>query len=153
MNTSTNSIERQIHIRAPRAKVWRALADAESFGDWFGVALKGKQFVAGQPIEGPITYPGYEHLLWRVEVDRVEPERLLSFYWHPFAIDPDVDYSQETPTLVRFELEESADGTLLRLLESGFDQIPPSRRLDAFRANSNGWEQQMINIENYVATH
>lgn len=150
---NTDSIERQIHIRAPRSKVWRALADAESFGDWFGVALKGKHFSAGQPIEGPITYPGYEHVLWRVVVDRIEPEHRLSFYWHPFAIDPKRDYSQETPTLVVFELEETAAGTLLRLTESGFDQIPPSRRLDAFRANSGGWDQQMVNIENYVATH
>ena len=153
MNTATNSIERQIHIHAPRSKVWHALADAESFGDWFGVALKGKHFAAGQPIEGQITYPGYEHIVWRVVVDRIEPERLLSFHWHPFAIDPNVDYSHETPTLVCFELEETGAGTLLRLVETGFDQIPPSRRLDAFRANNNGWDEQMTNIEAYVATH
>jgi uncharacterized protein YndB with AHSA1/START domain len=153
MNTSTNSIERQILIRAARSKVWNALADAESFGDWFGVALKGKRFLAGQPIEGPITYPGYEHVIWRVVVDRIEPEHLLSFHWHPYAIDPNVDYSHETPTLVTFTLEETSEGTLLRLVESGFDHIPPSRRLDAFRANSNGWDQQMININAYVTAH
>jgi uncharacterized protein YndB with AHSA1/START domain len=153
MNTSTDSIERQILIRAPRSTVWRALADAESFGDWFGVALKGKHFVAGKPIEGAITYPGYEHLVWRVVVDRIEPERLLSFHWHPYAIDPQTDYSSETPTLVTFELEETSDGTLLRLVESGFDRIPPSRRMEAFRANSNGWDQQMVNVDAYVTAH
>ena len=153
MNTSTDRIERQIHIKAPRSKVWRALADAESFGEWFGVALKGKRFVAGEPCEGNITYPGYEHLMWNVTVERVEPERLLSFRWHPYAIDPDVDYSAEATTLVQFELEETAEGTLLRLVESGFDQIPAHRRAEAFRMNSGGWDEQMKNIDIYVAAH
>lgn len=153
MNTSTDCIERQIHIKAPRTKVWRALADAESFGNWFGVALKGKHFVAGEPVEGNITYPGYEHLLWQVVVERVEPEHLLSFRWHPYAVDPNVDYSYETPTLVTFELEETHDGTLLRLVESGFDKIPAHRRLEAFRMNSGGWDMQMKNIDAYVTAH
>ena len=153
MNTSTDRIERHIHIKAPRAKVWRALADAESFGEWFGVALKGQRFVAGEPCAGQITYPGYEHLTWKVTVERVEPERLLSFRWHPYAIDPKVDYSNESTTLVTFELEETADGTLLRLVESGFDAIPAHRRGEAFRMNSLGWDGQMTNIDSYVATH
>jgi uncharacterized protein YndB with AHSA1/START domain len=153
MNTSTDHIERQIHIKAPRSKVWRALADAESFGDWFGVALKGKRFVAGEPCEGNITYPGYEHLVWKVTMERVEPERLLSFRWHPYAIDPAVDYSNEPTTLVQFELEETAEGTLLRLVESGLDQIPSHRRAEAFRMNSSGWDAQMKNIDAYVAAH
>ena len=153
MNTSTDRIERQIHIKAPRSKVWRALANAESFGEWFGVALKGKHFVAGESCEGNITYPGYEHLTWNVTVERIEPERLLSFRWHPYAIDPNVDYSQEPTTLVSFELEETTDGTLLRLVESGFDQVPAHRRLEAFRMNSGGWDQQMTNIDAYVASH
>jgi uncharacterized protein YndB with AHSA1/START domain len=153
MNTSTDRIERQIRIKAPRAKVWRALADAESFGAWFGVSLKGKRFVAGEPCEGPITYPGYEHLVWNVVVERVEPERLLSFRWHPYAVDPQVDYSQEPTTLVTFELEEIPEGTLLRLVESGFDRIPVHRRPEAFRMNSGGWDMQMQNIDAYVAAH
>jgi uncharacterized protein YndB with AHSA1/START domain len=153
MNTSTDRIERRIHIKAPRAKVWRALADAESFGEWFGVALQGKHFVAGEPCAGTITYPGYEHLTWNVMVERVEPECLLSFRWHPYAVDPKVDYSNEPTTLVTFELEETAEGTLLRLVESGFDAIPAHRRTEAFRMNSSGWDEQMKNIDNYVATH
>jgi uncharacterized protein YndB with AHSA1/START domain len=140
-------------IKAPRSRVWRALADAESFGDWFGVSLKGKHFTAGAPLEGRITYPGYEHLTWRVVIERIEPERVLSFRWHPYAVDPAVDYSHEPTTLVMFELEDAGDGTLLRLVESGFDKIPPARRVEAFRMNSNGWEQQMENIDTYVATH
>ncbi|HET7330034.1 SRPBCC family protein [Dyella sp.] len=153
MNTSTDRIERHIHIKAPRTKVWQALADAESFGEWFGVALQGKRFVTGEPCAGNITYPGYEHLTWSVVVERVEPERLLSFRWHPYAVDPKVDYSNEPTTLVTFELEETAEGTLLRLVESGFDAIPAHRRAEAFRMNSGGWDEQMKNIDSYVATH
>ncbi|MGH8158040.1 MAG: SRPBCC family protein [Rhodanobacter sp.] len=152
MNTSTDRIERQILLKAPRSRVWRALADAEAFGDWFGVALKGKHFVAGQRTQGYITYPGYEHLLWDVLVERIEPERVLSFRWHPYAMDPAVDYSQETATLVVFELEEVGGGTLLRLVESGFDGIPAARRLESFRMNSGGWDEQMKNIEKHVAS-
>jgi uncharacterized protein YndB with AHSA1/START domain len=153
MNSSTDRIEQQVHIKAPRSKVWRALADAESFGDWFGVALKGKRFVAGEPISGNITYPGYEHVVWNVVVESIEPERKLSFRWHPYAIDPKVDYSHEPTTLVVFELEETPDGTLLHLTECGFDKLPPERRLEAFRMNSGGWDQQMVNIGTYVTTH
>lgn len=153
MNTSTDRIERQIHIKAPRTKVWRALADAESFGEWFGVALKGKRFVAGEPCAGKITYPGYEHMTLNLVVEHLEPERLLSFRWHPYAVDPDVDYSDEPTTLVTFELKETAEGTLLRLVESGFDAIPAHRRAEAFRMNSGGWDAQMENIDTYVATH
>lgn len=152
MNTSTDRIERQILLKAPRSRVWRALADAEAFGDWFGVALKGKRFVAGQRTQGHITYPGYEHLLWDVLIERIEPERVLSFRWHPYAVDPAVDYSQETATLVVFELEDVSGGTLLHLVESGFDSIPAARRLEAFRMNSGGWDEQMKNIEKHVAT-
>lgn len=153
MNTATDRIERQIHIKAPRSKVWRALADAESFGDWFGVGLKGKRFVAGEPISGNFTFSGYEHLLWQVVVERIEPERLLSFRWHPYAIDTTVDYSHEPTTLVAFELEEVGEGTLLRVVESGFDRIPIERRHEAFRMNSNGWDQQIKNIDAYVSSH
>ncbi len=153
MNATTDRIERQIQIKVSRSRVWRALADAEAFGDWFGVALKGKRFVAGERISGNITYTGYEHVVWNVVIEKIEPERLLSFRWHPYAIDPSVDYSHEPTTLVVFELEDARDGTLLRLVESGFDQIPAARRPEVFRMNSGGWDQQMQNIEEYVAAH
>ncbi|KRE92510.1 vanillate O-demethylase oxidoreductase VanB [Frateuria sp. Soil773] len=151
MNASTDRIERDLLLEAPRSKVWRALADAEAFGDWFGVALKGQRFVAGQRTKGHITHPGYEHLLWDVLIEKIEPERRLSFRWHPYAVDPAADYSHEPTTLVEFTLEEAAGGTLLRVVESGFDAIPPARREEAFRMNSGGWDAQMKNVEAYVA--
>jgi len=152
MNTSTDRIERKILLKAPRARVWRALADAEEFGNWFGVALQGATFVAGQRTRGQITYPGHEHVVFEIWVERVEPQRLLSWRWHPFAVDPAVDYSQEPTTLVEFELQDAAGGTLLSIVESGFDKIPPARRLTAFRMNSGGWDEQMNNIEKHVAS-
>ena len=104
MNSSTDSIERKILLKAPRSRVWRALSNAEEFGDWFGVALKGKTFAAGQRVQGQVTYPGYEHVVWDVLIERLEPERLLSWRWHPAAVEPSVDYSKEPSTLVVFEL-------------------------------------------------
>lgn len=149
---SSDRIERKILLKAPRSTVWRALANAESFGKWFGVALDGKRFVAGERTQGQITYPGYEHLVWDVQVARVEPERVFAFRWHPYAVEPDMDYSSEPTTLVLFELEDMDGGTLLKVVESGFDNIPAERRLKAFRMNSRGWDDQMTNIETYLAT-
>lgn len=151
MNSSTDRIERKILLKAPRSKVWRALSNAEEFGDWFGVALQGESFAAGKRVRGQITYPGYEHVVFEVSIERMEPERLLSWRWHPAAVETAVDYSQEPTTLVVFELQEVEGGTLLSVVESGFDNVPPARRLEAFRMNSGGWDEQMKNIEKHVA--
>ncbi|MCE0464270.1 MULTISPECIES: SRPBCC family protein [Pseudomonas] len=147
---SSDRIERKILLKAPRSQVWRALANAEIFGQWFGVALEGKRFVAGERTQGRITYPGYEHLTWDVAVERVEPERVFSFRWHPYAVEPEVDYSQEPETRVQFELEDMNGGTLLKVIESGFDGIPEARRLKAFRMDSRGWDEQMAKIEEFL---
>lgn len=150
MGTSTDRIERKILLKAPRSRVWRALSDAKEFGDWFRVDFKGKAFVAGKVVQGQVTYPGYEHIVMEVFIERVVPERLLSWRWHPAPIDPAVDYSQEPTTLVVFELEESDGGVLLSVVESGFDKIPPVRRATVFRLNTSGWDEQMKNIEKHV---
>jgi uncharacterized protein YndB with AHSA1/START domain len=151
MNTSTDYVERRILLKAPRSRVWRALSDAKEFGDWFGVNFTGNTFVAGQHVQGNITYPGYEHLVMDVLIERIEPERLLSWRWHPAAIDSSVDYSKESRTLVVFELGEGEGGVLLTVAESGFDKLPAGRRATALRMNSSGWETQMKNIEKHIA--
>ena len=142
-------IEKQIELKAPVSRVWRALTDYREFGEWFRVKFEGP-FVAGQVSRGQITYPGYEHLRMEVVVQKIEPERYFSYTWHPYAVDPKVDYSKETPTLVEFRLEKSATGTLLKITESGFDKIPSHRRMEAFRMNEGGWEQQLKNIASHV---
>jgi uncharacterized protein YndB with AHSA1/START domain len=152
MNTSTDRIERKILLKAPRSRVWRALSHAEEFGDWFGVAVKGQTFAPGHRVQGRVTYPGYEHIVLDMVIEHMEPERLLSWRWHPYPADPSVDYSKEPTTLVVFELEEVEGGTLLTVVESGFDNIPSSRRLEAFRMNCEGWDEQMKNIGKHVGT-
>jgi uncharacterized protein YndB with AHSA1/START domain len=149
--STTDRIERKILLKATRARVWRALSDAKEFGDWFGVDFKGKSFEPGKSVTGQVTYPGYEHLVMEVLIEQVVPERLLSWHWHPAAIDPAVDYSQEPTTLVVFELQQGEGGVVLSVVESGLDKIPLSRRAAVFRMNSSGWDEQMSNIEKHVA--
>jgi uncharacterized protein YndB with AHSA1/START domain len=148
--TVPDRIEKRAVFRATRARVWRALTDAGEFGKWFGVSLEGP-FTEGATVRGRITHPGYEHLTMEVVVERMEAERYFSFRWHPGAIDPKLDYSQEPKTLVEFRLEESAEGTILTIVESGFDRIPLARRAEAFRLNDGGWTEQLRNIERHVA--
>ena len=148
--TSTDRIEKTATLTAPRARVWQAIADARQFGEWFRVRLDG-EFAVGATIRGHITYPGYEYITMEVVVERMEPERFFSYRWHPYAIDPKVDYSPEPMTLVEFTLEDAPGGTRLTIVESGFDGVPLSRRAEAFRMNSDGWSEQMQNIERYVS--
>ena len=149
--TDTDRIERSVVINAPRERVWRALADAETFGTWFGVDLKGQAFAPGQRARGPMNGCGHDNVFFDVVVERVDPQRLFSFRWHPYAIEPGVDYAKEDPTLVTFTLKDSpGNGTLLTVVESGFDKVPPQRRLEAFRMNSRGWQVQMDNIVRHV---
>jgi uncharacterized protein YndB with AHSA1/START domain len=146
---SEQIIEKKIELRAPVSRVWRALTDYREFGEWFRVKLNGP-FVAGQVTRGQITFPGYEHATFEAAVQKLEPETLFSYTWHPYSADAAVDYSKEPSTLVEFRLEKIAGGTLLRVTESGFDKLPSNRRLEAFRGNDSGWAQQIKNIEAYV---
>jgi uncharacterized protein YndB with AHSA1/START domain len=145
----SDRIEKRIEIEAPVARVWRALTDHREFGEWFRVKLDGP-FAQGEVSRGRLTYPGYEHIKLEATVQKMEPERLFSFTWHPYAIDPAIDYSQEPTTLVEFRLEPTDGGTVLVVTESGFDAIPKERRMEAFRMNEGGWTQQMTNIARHV---
>jgi len=146
----TNSIEKQIFLKAPRGRVWRALTDPKEFGTWFRVKLDNG-FSAGARTSGNITYEGYEHLRFDVTVEELVPESRLSWRWNPNAIDPARDYSREPTTLVVFELLEAAGGTLLKVTESGFDRLPPERREQAYRGNDEGWGIQVENIARHVS--
>jgi uncharacterized protein YndB with AHSA1/START domain len=146
----TDRVEKCIELNAPVSRVWKALTDYREFGQWFRVKLDGP-FKAGEISRGHVTYPGYEHLKWEVTVKAIDPERYFAFTWHPYAVDPNADYSLETPTLVEFTLDLTANGTLLTVTESGFDKIPAGRAAEAFRMNDNGWAIQMQNIQNYVS--
>ena len=147
----TDRIERSVVIHAPRERVWRALSDAESFGTWFGADLKGQVFAPGQRARGSMAGCGHENVFFDVVVERLEPQRLFSYRWHPYSVDPAVDYTKEQPTLVTFTLKDApGNGTLLTVVDSGFDNVPPHRRLEAFRMHDNGWEVQLGNIVRHV---
>jgi uncharacterized protein YndB with AHSA1/START domain len=150
-NTNTDRIERSVVINAPRERVWQAISNAEKFGTWFGASLAGQTFAPGQRVRGPITICGHEHVFFDVLVERIEPQSQFAFHWHPYAVDPAIDYTKEEPTLVTFTLQDAPEGTLLTVTESGFDKVPPQRRLEAFRMNSAGWEGQIRNIVRYVS--
>ena len=145
----TNSIERSVDLKAPIDRVWRALSDHREFGQWFGVALDGP-FMPGEMSTGHITSKGYEHVRWAVRVVAMEPPHRFAFTWHPYAIDPAVDYSEEEPTLVEFRLESRDGGTHLTVTESGFDKVPAHRRDEALRMNGHGWTAQIGNIRGHV---
>ena len=147
--TETDRIEKNVTLKAPRSRVWRAIADSEQFGEWFRVKLE-RPFKEGETVRGKILHKGYEHMKFDMAIEKIEPERYFSYRWHPYPIDPKVDYSKEPTTLVEFTLEDDNGGTALTIVESGFDRIPLARRAEAFRMNDNGWTGQIKAIANYV---
>lgn len=149
--TSTDRIEKQVTLDAPRSRVWRALTDVAQFNAWFGVSLTAP-FVPSAEVSGKISIRNYDHMTMTIWIETIEPERFFSFRWHPYAIDVEVDYSAEPTTLVSFTLEDLGQGTLLTIVESGFDAIPESRRAKAFSSNASGWAGQAENIRKFLAT-
>ena len=158
---STDRIEKQILLRAPLARVWRALSDSTEFGLWFGMRFTAP-FTPGALMRGVIVptvadpevakaQKQYEGIPFEITIQEMESERLFSFRWHPGAIDPSVDYSVEPTTLVVFTLEQLPDGVLLTVTESGFDRIPLARRAKAFTANEGGWGMVVGLVAKYVA--
>jgi uncharacterized protein YndB with AHSA1/START domain len=142
-----NRIERHIDLKASPSRVWRALTDHKEFGQWFGCVFEGP-FVVGQTVRARLNHTTYDE--WGIDVKTIEPERLFAFTWHPYAVDPAIDYASEPPTLVEFKLEPSGSGTRLYVTESGFEKLPADRRLEAFRKNDAGWGVQLENIANHV---
>lgn len=159
--TTTDRIEKKIVLRAPRQRVWRALADSQEFGTWFGMRIEGA-FAPGARMLGVIvptavdpeiaaSQKPYEGTPFEITIERMEPERLFSFRWHPGAVDRDYDYSAEPTTLVTFTLEEEGDAILLTVTETGFEGIPLARRAKAFASNDAGWGKVIGLIGAYLA--
>lgn len=146
---STDRIEKQFEVSAKRSRVWRAISDAEEFGTWFGMKLD-RPFAPGAAVLGRLTVPGLEHVTLEILVEKIEPEGYFSYRWHPYAIDPAIDYRAEPTTLVEFRLTETAGGTAITIIESGFDRLPASRRVEAFRMNDAGWASQSKKLARHV---
>jgi uncharacterized protein YndB with AHSA1/START domain len=147
--STTDRIEKQIVVHAPRDQVWRTITDPVEFGRLFSFEMNGA-FVPGEPVSGTVTLPEYEGISFHLTVERMEPDRLFSWRWHPGAIERGVDFSAEPTTLVEVELQDHPEGTLVRLLESGFDGIPLARRASAFKLNGQGWSQLLEAIKQSV---
>jgi uncharacterized protein YndB with AHSA1/START domain len=154
-------IERQITLRAPLSRVWQAIADSRRFGAWFGVAFDGP-FVEGALVKGVLEPTKVDEAIaerqrlhegakFEITIERIVPERLFSFRWHPYAVDPGVDYSSEPTTLIEFALEERDGRVIVTVTESGFEKIPLERRAKAFEANENGWTAIVMLLEKYLA--
>jgi uncharacterized protein YndB with AHSA1/START domain len=157
----TDHIEKKILLRAPLTRVWRAISDSREFGTWFGMKFDAP-FAPGQKMRAVIVptkvnpdiakaQKPYEGISFEIFIERIEPQRLLSFRWHPGAVDPKIDYSAEPTTLVTFSLEEVAGGVMLTVSESGFDQLPLERRAKAFTENEQGWTMVITLIRDYLA--
>ena len=147
---SQGRIEKHAHLAAPVARVWKALTDHREFGAWFGVKLD-EPFVVGRTSTGRVTHPGYEHVEWKADIIALEAPKRFAFTWHPYGVDPKVDYSRETPTTVEFRLAEGPAGTHLIVTESGFDEVPAGRRAEAFRMDERGWNAQTENLAAHLA--
>lgn len=150
--TTTDQIQKHITLRAPLSKVWKAIATPAQFGEWFGVRFEVDTFEPSAVVRGRFLSEKYADLQWEMIIDRVQPQSLFSFRWHPYAMDKNVDYSMEERTLIRFELKETAGGTELTITESGFDKVPLARRAEAFRMNSMGWGMKAEDLQRYVET-
>lgn len=148
-HASTDRIEKRVSLAAPRSRVWKALTSSKEFSTWFGIDLDGP-FAEGRMVRGRLTMKNHEEVTLEMMVETIRPETLFSYRWHPGAIDPKVDYSHEQTTLVEFYLDDAGSGTELTIIESGFDQLPATRRVEAFRMNNGGWDSQSKKLVTYV---
>jgi uncharacterized protein YndB with AHSA1/START domain len=146
---TSDRIEKRFQVSAKRSRVWRAIADAGEFGTWFGMKLD-RPFTPGATVFGRLTIPGYDHVTLEILVEKIEPESYFSYRWHPYPMNPAIDYQAEPTTLVEFRLQEAAGGTAVTITESGFDRLPASRRAEAFRMNEAGWVGQSKKLADYV---
>lgn len=161
MDDNSDRIVKKVVLDAPLERVWRAITEARRFGTWFGVEFDG-EFEPGTRLVGRIVPTRVDPIIAKAQaphagmefvcdVERIEPMRLFSFRWHPYAIEPGADYASEPMTLIEFELEALQDRTHLTITESGFERVPPARRAEAYASNDQGWHEQSKLIAKYLA--
>ncbi|MEM9454366.1 MAG: SRPBCC family protein [Myxococcota bacterium] len=148
-NSSTDRIEKEIQLAAPVERVWRALTDAAQFGQWFQVALEGS-FRVGETVRGTMTHPDAAGMTFVAHVERMEPHRAFTFRWNQTEPDPHAAPGSEPTTTVEFVLKPRSGGTWLRMIESGFDALPPELRTELWARTERGWREQMQNIARHV---
>jgi uncharacterized protein YndB with AHSA1/START domain len=162
MTSQIDHIEKSIVLNCALERVWCAISEARQFSAWMGLSDHG-DFVPGTLFTAKMAptkfndefaklQEPFDGLQVKMTIDQIQRPRLFSFRFHPFAVDPDADYSREPMNLVTFELQEVPDGTMVTITETGFDRIPLERRAMAYEVNDRGWALATKALENYLAT-
>jgi uncharacterized protein YndB with AHSA1/START domain len=153
-------IVKNVIIRAPRERVWKALTDSQEFGRWFGAQFDGP-FVAGRSVRGRIApsevatpeeiashpYLGKPMVF---QIERIEPPHRFSYRWQPLEGRDNPETFNGPSTLVEFTLDETNEGTRLTVTESGFSSIPTARRKSAYESHEGGWSVQVQRVRVHI---
>jgi uncharacterized protein YndB with AHSA1/START domain len=138
-----DSIERELILPVPPARVWTALTRPDQLSAWFGTQATidlrpgGEVVFAWDRSTGP-------RAATRGVVEAVEPAKRLAFRWQA---SPDA----AATTRVEFTLEPHPEGTRLRLVESGFASLPPELRGGCHESHAHGWQRELGELEQYLA--
>jgi uncharacterized protein YndB with AHSA1/START domain len=145
---TNDRIEREITIAAPIDTVWSVLTEPDHIGTWFGTGTPVR--IDLQP-GGVMELDHGAHGAYATTIVKVDPLRAFSYRWA--SAYPGVVATEENATLVEFTLEETADGTVLRVVESGFGSlvIPADREASAgYESHSQGWSGVIDKIAHYI---
>ena len=135
-------ITKTIDIKAPAAKVWAALTEADLIAQWFGDTA---EFDATPGGVGMFAWKEHGHGPFRVLVERADKPKTLIYRW---AREKDADPVVGNSTLVRFDLTEIEGGTRLTLHETGFDELSdPQGNRDG---NAEGWKAELAKLVEFV---
>jgi uncharacterized protein YndB with AHSA1/START domain len=143
-------IERELVLPAPLARVWAALTEPAGLSAWFGTRAT-VDLRPGGSLAFIWDEHGTERHRSRGEVETVEPPYRFVFRWQPFAGYETAPLSESPTTRVEFTLEEHPQGTLLRVVESGFASLPPELRGTSFERNTRGWQIELGELAAYIA--
>jgi uncharacterized protein YndB with AHSA1/START domain len=134
-------IERTVNLnRAPR-EVWQALTTAEGLSAWFGERANIDLRPGGA---ATMTFASGTTVHMRVE--RVEEPAVFAYTWRL----PDLPESDPRRTYVEFTLEPDGDGTLLRVVETGFAQLPVDTRRETYDSHDEGWSQELTELVEHL---
>jgi uncharacterized protein YndB with AHSA1/START domain len=145
---NTDRIEREIPIEAPIERVWAALTEPKSVSDWF---CNGEEITIDLRVGGVMILDHGDHGRFQTVIVKVTPPTVFSYRWA--SLYPGVRATEENSTLVEFTLKPTAEGTLLRMVESGFDNliVPAGRDVRTeYESHCEGWTSVIGEMVKYV---
>lgn len=134
-------IERTVHLSRPPAQVWQALTTAEGLSAWFGERASIDLRPGGA---ATLTFAGGMTVDMRIE--RVEEPAVFAYTWRL----PDLPDDDPRRTYVEFTLEPDGDSTVLRVVETGFAQLPPDTRRATYDSRSQGWTRELAELVEHL---